>query len=103
MFMNPCLIFALSLAGAEVVVEDVCDADNIHFEGVKAFTPQSIRRAVFNDLGFLLVSHPKAPLDAFLKSLEERIRIGYASNGFPDAGINAKAEKKQTPNNCRRP
>ncbi len=95
MFMNPCLIFALSLAGAEVVVEDVCDADNIHFEGVKAFTPQSIRRAVFNDLGFLLVSHPKAPLDAFLKSLEERIRIGYASNGFPDAGINAKAEKNR--------
>ena len=68
------------------------DPAKIVFQGNQHFTTERIRKALMCDPGFLLISHPDAPLDEYSPALAEEIRAGYETLGFPQAEVKASLE-----------
>jgi outer membrane protein assembly factor BamA len=64
------------------------------FEGAKAFTPQTLREALRNTRDFFEVSHPLAPQEAYLETIQRKLLLGYQHHGFPEARIEARADAK---------
>ncbi len=79
----------LHAANAAALLGERGDLDQIEFEGVTTFAPEALRNALAQNATFLLASHTQAPLDAFLKTLREKILTGYEANGFPDVKVTA--------------
>lgn len=100
----PGVLLAFSLAIAPVIapaaepslatltnltVGDWTDSRRLEFSGVKTFTADQLRSALLRDVPFLLASHPQAPRDRFLPTLEQRLSDGFQCAGFPDARVRA--------------
>jgi hypothetical protein len=67
--------------------------DRIEFEGVTSFSREALRSALVRNAGFLLASHPQAPMDPFLETLRQKILAGYQQNGFPNATVTAALDE----------
>jgi hypothetical protein len=68
------------------------DLDRIEFEGVTTFTGEALRQGLAQNAGFLLASHPQAPLDRFLETLQQKVLTGYQKGGFPLATVTTSLE-----------
>ena len=88
------LVATLSAVSAQSgqTVGDMGDPAKIVFQGNEHFTAERIRKALICAPGFLLASHPDAPLDEYPPALAEEIRSGYETLGFPQAEVKASLE-----------
>lgn len=64
-------------------------AHDLDFAGNDSFPANGLRKALAQDLTFVLASHPSETLDSLLGVINERLRAGYLAAGFPDAAIRA--------------
>ena len=97
----PCLLLAVAAPGqshsqekdrrVEEPVGRFTGASALAVEGAKAFPSEEIVRALALRPRFLSVSHPRAPLGAYLRGLEDDLRQGYLRGGFPDVQVRATA------------
>jgi hypothetical protein len=76
--------------GAPARVGPLGESERLSIEGVQTFTEADIRRALRTDLDYLVASHPEATLAECLVALEDRVRTGYRSCGFPEAAVQAR-------------
>ena len=65
-------------------------SERLSIEGVQTFTEADIRRALRTDLDYLVASHPEASPAQCLAALEDRVRAGYRSLGFPEVAVRAR-------------
>src|ERR1035441_1124542 len=75
-------------------VGDLGDLQRLVFEGAKVFSAESLRQGLKSTGDFYEVSHPLAPLDAYLEILERKLRLGYQHHGFPDARIEVRHDAR---------
>ena len=75
-------------------VGDLGDTQRLVFEGAKAFSPESLRQGLKATRDFFEVSHPLAPLDAYLEAIEGKLRLGYHHHGFPEAQIEVRHDAR---------
>jgi Ankyrin repeats (3 copies)/Sel1 repeat/Ankyrin repeat len=71
-------------------VGDLGDLQRLVFEGAKVFSAESLRQGLQSMRDFFEVSHPLAPLDAYLEAIERKLRLGYQHHGFHDARIEVR-------------
>jgi hypothetical protein len=60
-------------------VGDFYDVQRFMFEGAKTFTPQTLREALRNTRDFFEVSHPLAPQEAYLETIQRKLLLGVAA------------------------
>ncbi len=77
-----------------VVVRDLGDPSRLVFRGVTSFSPGALQDGLLGSAEFLLASHPRAPFDEFLGTLQRLMLRGYRHNGFPDAQINVELNQE---------
>ena len=75
-------------------VGDLGDLQRLTFEGAKSFSAESLRQALKTTRDFFEVSHPLAPLDAYLEAIEGKLRLGYQHQGFPETRIKARHDAR---------
>ena len=75
-------------------VGDFYDLQRFVFEGAKTFTPDALREALKDTSAFFEISHPLAPLDAYLEAIQRKLLVGYQHHGFPEARIEARQDAK---------
>ena len=63
--------------------------DVLVFEGNATFTKDQICDAIYSDRDVILAIGPTAPLQAYLKTLEAKITLGYLNKGFCSPTVNA--------------
>src|SRR5262249_9576504 len=83
-----------SETNSPVVVGDLGDPSRLVFRGVASFSPDAVQYGLLSSAEFLLATHPRAPFDAFLTSLQRLILRGYRHAGFSDADIAVKYNKE---------
>lgn len=69
--------------------------DRFTFEGNTHFSGRSLWLALNSTFDFPELSHPLAPRDAFLATIEGQLRLGYVHCGFPAARITARYDSKK--------
>ena len=75
-------------------VGDLGDLQRLVFEGAKVFSAESLRQGLQSTRDFFEISHPLAPLDAYLEAIEGKLRLGYHHHGFPDAQIEVRHDPR---------
>jgi len=68
------------------------DPQRFVFEGAETFSADALREALQGASDFFVVSHPLAPLDVFLETLEKKLQLGYQHKGFPEAQVAARPD-----------
>jgi ankyrin repeat protein len=75
-------------------VGDYYDVQRLDFEGAKAFPAEALRQGLRDTIDFFEISHPLAPLDAYLEAIQRKVLIGYQNHGFAEAQIEARHDAK---------
>src|SRR6185437_7522517 len=83
-------VLAASAAdGAPPLAGELGTTQQLDFTGQRQFSPDDLKRALNDDLEFLLAADPTTPLDEFLSVLKSRLLAGYQRAGFADASVEA--------------
>jgi len=75
-------------------VGELYDLQRFVFEGAKTFAPSALREALRVTPDFFEVSHPLAPQEAYLESMQRKLLLGYQHHGFPEARIGVRADNR---------
>jgi ankyrin repeat protein/TPR repeat protein len=75
-------------------VGDFYDVQRLVFEGAEGFAPEALRAALKSTRDFFEISHPLAPLEAYLDAIQRKLLLGYQHHGFPEARIEARQDSK---------
>lgn len=84
--------FTSSAIAAPPLAGELAATGRLEFTGQRQFTAEQLKRALDDDLDFLLAADPATPLDEYLGALKARLRAGYERAGFPEVAIEAGAD-----------
>lgn len=59
----------------------------LEFQGVKTFKTNEVVSALLQAPGYLLASHPAAPLREFLPAVQQSLGAGYRAAGFREVAV----------------
>ena len=68
---------------------ELASTARLELTGQRQFPAEQLKRALDDDLEFLLAADPSTPLDEYLSVLKARLRAGYERAGFPEIEIEA--------------
>ena len=72
---------------SNVTVGEFDEPEKLVFEGIQTFTAEQIRSGLMADSDFVLAAHYKNQLSEYLKTVQEKVLLGYKNNGFPDTQV----------------
>jgi hypothetical protein len=84
--------FAVPAWAAPPLAGELANANRLEFSGQRQFPAEHLKRALEDDLDFLLAADPTTPLDEYLAVVKARLQEGYQRAGFPEASIEARAD-----------
>lgn len=61
--------------------------DRIVLKGINSFKDEDVKQALKKQEGFLLATHPEAPISQLVAFLDKKITEGYRHNGFPHVEV----------------
>lgn len=79
----------------DVHVEDLGDPKQLQFDGVSLFSAHQLQCALSFDVKYQVAARPTNQLASFLRTIEDRLREGYANSGCPDAKVAARHNTKR--------
>jgi hypothetical protein len=79
-------------AGARV--GELSNAQRLAFDGNKTFSAETLRLGLKATPDFFEISHPMAPLSAYLEAIQIKLLLGYQHNGFPEPKLALTHDEK---------
>src|ERR1051325_8935768 len=72
---------------AAALVGDLGQRQALRIEGNKMFTKEQILDGLVWHIDYHIAAHPAAPLQSYIRQLEQKIGLGYQHAGFPEASV----------------